>query len=412
MRDIVIIGGGMVGVSCALNLQERGYTPAIIEKNRIGGETSYGNAGVITRSSIIPLNNPALIKKLYKYVGNQNAAIRYNLSYAVRNSLSITKFLLNSLDKKAAANMHALDQLISHSLGEHEKWMSLSGASHHLRKTGFLKLYRSQGSFESSAFERQLLTQFGVKHRVVDSAEIQRLEPQLKDIFYNGVLIEDAASVDNPGEVVENYGQLFEERGGDVLNTSVLGLREVNSGFLISTSQGSIEAKRVVISAGPWSQELLNSVGFKLPIFLERGYHYHFENNLNNVISRPILDADGCYVMTPTSMGIRVSSGSELNDRDRLSNVSQIDRVVKSAMMALDIDKKVDATAWRGSRPTLPDSLPAIGPVPGRENLWVACGHQHIGFSTGPATGRLIADMVSGNEPFVQAEPYLASRFQ
>lgn len=412
MRDIVIIGGGMVGVSCALNLQERGYAPAIVEKNRIGGETSYGNAGVITRSSIIPLNNPALIKKLYKYVGNQNAAIRYNLFYAVRNSLSITKFLLNSLDKKAWANMHALDQLISHSLGEHEKWMGIAGASHHLRKTGFLKLYRSQASYEATAFERRLLTQFGVKHKIVNAAEIQRLEPQLKDIFYNGVLIEDAASVDDPGQVVESYCKFFEEKGGNVLNTSVVGLRAVDGGFLISTTQGDIKAKRVVVSAGPWSQEILSSVGFKLPMFLERGYHYHFERNGNNVISRPILDADGCYVMTPTSMGIRVSSGSELNDRDQESNASQIDRVVQSAMMALDIDKKVDATAWRGSRPTLPDSLPAIGPVPGRENLWVACGHQHIGFSTGPATGRLIADMISGNEPFVPTTPYLASRFQ
>lgn len=286
------------------------------------------------------------------------------------------------------------------------------GASHHLRKTGFLKLFRSQDSFEASAFERRLLTQFGVKHRVVDAAEIQQLEPHLKDIFYNGVLIEDAASVDNPGEVVERYCTLFEERGGDVLNTSVLGLSDVDSGFLISTVQGYIEAKRVVVAAGPWSQELLKSIGFKLPMFLERGYHYHFERNGHNVISRPILDADGCYVMTPTSMGIRVSSGSELNDRDRLSNESQIDRVVKSAMMALDIEKKIDKTAWRGSRPTLPDSLPAIGPVPGRKGLWVACGHQHIGFSTGPATGRLIAEMVSESKPFVPAAPYLASRFQ
>lgn len=412
MRDIVIIGGGMVGVSCALNLQERGYTPTIIEKNRVGGETSYGNAGVITRSSIIPLNNPALIKKLYRYVGNQNAAIRYNLSYAMRNSLSITKFLLNSLDKKAAANMHALDQLISHSLGEHEKWMGLAGASHHLRKNGFLKLFRSQASFESSVFERRLLTQFGVKHRVVDAAGIKRLEPHLKNIFYNGVLIEDAASVDNPGQVVERYGKLFEGRGGDVLNASVEEVNKVEGGFIISTSQGDIEAERVVVSAGPWSQELLKSVGFKLPMFLERGYHHHFETNGHNAISRPILDADGCYVMTPTSMGIRVSSGSELNDRDLPSNESQIDRAIKSAMMALDIDKRVDTAAWRGSRPTLPDSLPAIGPVPGKEKLWVACGHQHIGFSTGPATGRLIADMVSGHEPFVPAAPYLASRFQ
>ncbi|MFG6667730.1 NAD(P)/FAD-dependent oxidoreductase [Halomonas sp. HNIBRBA4712] len=412
MRDIVIIGGGMVGVSCALNLQERGYAPTIIEQNRIGGETSYGNAGVITRSSIIPLNNPALIKKLYRYVGNQNVAIRYNLSYAVKNSLSITRFLLNSLDKKAVANMHALDQLISHSLGEHEKWMALAGASQHLRKTGFLKLFRSQASFEASAFERRLLTQFGVKYRVVDDAEIKRLEPHLKDIFYNGVLIEDAASVDNPGQVVERYGTLFEERGGEVLNASVREVKNVEGGFLISTSHGSIEAERVVVSAGPWSQEILKSVGFKLPMFLERGYHYHFERNDHNGISRPILDAEGGYVMTPTSMGIRVSSGSELNDRDQPSNESQIDRAIKSAMMALDIDKKIDKVAWRGSRPTLPDSLPAIGPVPGKENLWVACGHQHIGFSTGPATGRLIADMVSGGESFVPAAPYLASRFQ
>jgi D-amino-acid dehydrogenase len=170
-------------------------------------------------------------------------------------------------------------------------------------------------------------------------------------------------------------------------------------------ADGAISARHVVVALGPWSADILRPLGYRVPLAFERGYHREFKPNPARSLQRPIHDADGSFLMTPMEQRIRVTSGVELTGRDAPSSFAQIDAVVPLARGVVEFGDAV-GDIWRGARPTLPDSLPMIGPAPRHSGLWLAFGNQHIGFTTGPATGAAIAAMIGGAPP-----PFDATRF-
>jgi len=165
-----------------------------------------------------------------------------------------------------------------------------------------------------------------------------------------------------------------------------------------------------VVALGPWSPDLLRPLGYRVPMAFERGYHREFKPNPARSLQRPIHDAEGSFLMTPMEQGIRVTSGVELTARDAPSSFAQLDAVVPAARSVVEFGEAV-GEPWRGSRPTLPDSLPMIGPAPRHPGLWFAFGNQHIGFTTGPATGVAIAAMIAGTQPPFDAAPFSPGRY-
>jgi D-amino-acid dehydrogenase len=165
-----------------------------------------------------------------------------------------------------------------------------------------------------------------------------------------------------------------------------------------------------VVALGPWSPDILRPLGYRVPMAFERGYHQEFKPNPARALQRPINDAEGSFLMTPMEQGIRITSGVELTDRDAPSSFSQLDQAVPLARGVAEFGDAV-AEPWRGARPTLPDSLPMIGPAPRHSGLWLAFGNQHIGFTTGPATGAAIAAMISGAQPSFDVKAFAPSRY-
>ena len=178
----------------------------------------------------------------------------------------------------------------------------------------------------------------------------------------------------------------------------------------MSLSSGEISARHVVMALGPWSADLLRPLGYRVPLAVERGYHREFRPNPARSLWRPIYDVDGAFFMTPMERGIRVSSGVELTDRDVPSSFAQIKQVVPLAREVVEFGDAI-GDVWRGARPTLPDSLPMIGPAPRHRGLWLAFGNQHIGFTTGPATGAAIAAMIAGGPPPFDATAFAPDRY-
>jgi D-amino-acid dehydrogenase len=170
-------------------------------------------------------------------------------------------------------------------------------------------------------------------------------------------------------------------------------------------------ADDVVVAAGPWSNDLLATLSRPLPMCFERGYHKHFSYPEGDILTRPIYDVDCAFVLSPMSQGYRLTSGTELNDKEAEINIAQLDEASKSVKNSISLGDPDENSLWKGNRPTLPDSLPAIGPHPECEHVWLAFGHQHVGFSTGPATGRLIAELMSDQTPFIDITPFLPKRF-
>lgn len=403
----------MVGVSCALALQKRGFSVTLVDRREPGSETSYGNAGVVSRSSIVPLNNPGLFGKLPSYLGNRHAALNLDWRRIAAHPAWLLRFLWEARQSQAAQRIAALDSLTIDTVARHKALMAEAGISHRLRETGTLKLWRSADGHAVAEAEQRLLAEHAIASEVLDRQAISALEPSLRPIFPAGLFIPANASVDSPGAVTAAYASLFAARGGTVLRAEIAKLSRVGSGqpWQAQTSNGRIlEAEIAVVALGPWSNDLLGLLGLSPPLDVERGYHRHLKPQDGASLSRPLYDVDGAYFLAPMEQGYRVTSGVDLSLRDAPDKFRQIDAVTRSAGEAFPFDGVVGET-WRGARPTLPDSLPMIGEAPRNPGLWLAFGNQHIGFSTGPVTGEILATLAAGEKPSVDPAPFAPGRY-
>jgi D-amino-acid dehydrogenase len=210
--------------------------------------------------------------------------------------------------------------------------------------------------------------------------------------------------------VVKAYARMFAGSGGEIRQSDIKAIVPDGDGWRVLLADGAISARHVVVALGPWSSDILRPLGYRVPLAFERGYHREYTPNPARILQRPIHDSDGSFLMTPMENGIRVTSGVELTDRDAPSSFAQIDAVEPMARGVVEFGAAVGDT-WRGSRPTLPDSLPMIGAAPRHSNLWLAFGNQHIGFTTGPATGAAIAAMIGGVPPSFDVTAFAPGRY-
>jgi D-amino-acid dehydrogenase len=407
--DVIVLGAGIVGVSAAYAARQRGLSVLLVDRREPGSETSYGNAGILSSGSISPLNNPSLWKALPKYLTNRHAALRWNPAWAIQNIDWIVRFLSNATPSRIKPRAAALHGLIGASLKLHREWIVKADAAQRIRETGWLKAWRSDAVAAAKA-EQALLAEFGIESRLLDRQAISALEPSILPVYRVGLLHTQTASVDSPGAVVKAYARMFAGSGGEIRQSDIRAIEPDGDGWRVALADGAISARHVVVALGPWSPDLLRPLGYRVPMAYERGYHREFKPNPARSLQRPIHDAEGSFLMTPMENGIRVTSGVELTARDAPSSFAQLDQVVPLARGVVEFGDAVGET-WRGARPTLPDSLPMIGPAPRHAGLWLAFGNQHIGFTTGPATGAAIAAMIGGAAPPFDVSAFSPGRY-
>lgn len=410
-RSALVLGAGIVGVCCALSLQKRGFDVTLIDRREPGSETSYGNAGVLSNSSLEPLNNPALFGKLPSYLGNRHPALHLDWHRAIANPGWLLRFLWEARPSQAAKRIAALGSLTASTVSMHRSLMAEAGISHRLRETGTLKLWRSEQGHASAKAEHDFLARHGIRSEILDRQALSGLEPDLKPIFPAALLVPSNGSVDAPGAVVSAYAALFAARGGTIVQAGITGLARMAERWQARTDKGPYEADLAVVALGPWSGDLLAPLGLNPKLDVERGYHRHLRPQAGAKLTRPVYDVDAAYFMAPMEQGLRVTSGVEIAHRDAPENHRQIDAATAAAREAFPLGEAVEAQPWRGSRPTLPDSIPMIGEAPRHPGLWLAFGNQHIGLTTGPATGEILAALVVGETPMVDPTPFAPGRY-
>jgi D-amino-acid dehydrogenase len=407
--DVIVLGAGIVGVSAAYAARQRGLSVILIDRREPGSETSYGNAGVLSSGSILPLNKPSLWKALPSYLTNRNAALRWDPVWAFQNIDWVVRFLANATAAQTRPRATALHGLIGASLKLHREWIVKADAAQRIRETGWLKAWRSD-AVAAAKEEQAFLAEYGIESRLLDRQAISALEPNILPVYKVGLLHTQTASVDSPGAVVKAYARMFVGSGGEIRQSDIKAIVQDGDGWRVLLADGGIPTRHVVVALGPWSADLLRPLGYRVPLAFERGYHREFEPNATRQLRRPIHDADGSFLMTSMENGIRVTSGVELTALDAPSSYAQLDAVVPMARGVVEFGDPV-GEPWRGARPTLPDSLPMIGPAPRHSALWLAFGNQHIGFTTGPATGAAVAAMIGGAPPPFDAAPFSPSRY-
>lgn len=409
--DAIVLGAGIVGTSVALHLARRGMSVALVDRAAPGEQTSFGNAGIIEGNTVFPPTFPSDPATLIRIVFKRAALANYHLSFLPQVAPWLLKFAAASRPKRLIEFARLVRPLYASAVAEHETLMAESGATQYLRKSGWLKVYRKESSFRALHAELDLAAEFGLPLQTLDVTEAQALEPSLNPVFRHAVFWPDAASVSNPYAVTRAYVARFAALGGVTLNGDARSLHRAGQGWRVETNEGAIDAPDVVVALGPWAPDLLNNLGLRFPMAVKRGYHRHFTAKGNASLARPVLDADLGYCITPMEMGIRITTGAEFAARDAAPTPVQFERIMPGARELFPLGDRADEKTWVGARPCFWDSRPIIGRAPGQSGLWLAVGHAHWGLTLGPATGRLLAEMMSGETPFVDPAPYRAERF-
>ncbi|ABD08343.1 D-amino-acid dehydrogenase [Rhodopseudomonas palustris HaA2] len=410
--DVLVLGAGIVGVGAALHLQRRGRDVVLVDRNAAAGdETSYGNAGLIEVASVLPYMFPRDLGHLLRYAFNGSADVHYQLSGLPEFLPWLLRYFQASSPEGAERTARAALPLIRQSLAEHEALIAEAGVPELLRKTGWIKLFRSEVSFGNSVAELDRVKRFGVTADVLDDASIAAREPNLMGKFAGAIHWLEPGFVPDPGALVKAYAALFTRKGGRFARGDARSLQQQGGGWRITADDGPITAREVVVALGPWSDLVFRPLGYRIPLGVKRGYHQHFAARGNAVLQHPVLDADRGYLLAPMKRGIRLTTGAEFARRDAPPSHVQIDRTRAMARDLFPLGDAVEQQPWMGARPCLPDMLPVIGRAPRHPGLWFDFGHQHHGLTLGPVTGRLLAEMMTREEPFADPVPFAAERF-
>ncbi len=409
--DAIVLGAGIVGTSIGLHLAKRGLAVALVDRGPPGQGTSYGNAGVIEGNTLLPHPFPSGWRALLRVAGRRATDADYHPSFLPKVAPWLLAYRSNSTLARRIAFAQSMRPLFACAVSEHEDLMAEAGAAQYLRKDGWLKLYRSEAAFAATAPERELAAEFGLVSRVLDVGEAQAMEPALAPVFERAVHWPGAASVNNPLAVTRAYAARFAALGGVVLTGDARSLRRNGALWRVEVDEGPVDAREAVIALGPWAPDVLEPLGLDLPLAVKRGYHRHFRPRGNAGLNRPVVDAEVGYCVAPMEQGLRLTTGAEFAARDAPPTPVQLDRLMPAANGLFPLGEPVEATPWLGSRPCFADSRPVIGRAPGQDGLWLAYGHAHWGLTLGPATGRLVAEMMTGATPFCDPAPYAAERF-
>jgi len=410
--DVLVLGAGMVGVSAALHLQQRGRDVILVDKHeRAGEETSFGNGGLIESASVFPYMFPRDFAQIFQYAINNAPQVRYQFSdLPVFLPWLVRYFLASSPDRALHSAMAELP-LIQRSLIEHEALIAEAKVPDLLRRTGWIKLFRSDATLENAVRNFERAKHYGVAGEVLDSKAIEAREPNLTGEFAGAVYFPAPGFVPDPGALAKAYAALFQRKGGRFVVGDARTLEQGAGGWRVAAATGAAVAREVVVALGPWSDLVFRPLGYSIPLGVKRGYHLHLAPRGNAVLHHPVLDSDLGYLLAPMNRGIRLTTGVEFARRDALPTPIQLQRALPRAHALFPLGDPVDAKPWMGARPCLPDMLPVIGKAPRHAGLWFDFGHQHHGVTLGPATGRLLAEMMTGETPFADPKPFAVERF-
>lgn len=400
----------MVGTCTALHLQQRGFDVVLLDRRAPGQETSFGNAGLIQREAVEPYAFPREPGFLLNVALGRGAEVHWHARGLWQMAGALLSYFRHSHPKAHAQATEAYSHLIAHATDEHAALMAAAGADDLVERQGFRFVFRTPKALDEAVQRAMRLhDRYGVAYQAEDGARLARAEPALRRPLAGAVHWRDPWAVNDPGALVGRYADLFVARGGRVLHAEATRLHPHGAGWAVQTDQGLVEAEQAVLALGPWSHDVVRTLGYRYPLFLKRGYHQHYRAPV--AVHQPVLDAERGYVLAPMQRGLRLTTGAEFAPMDAAPTPVQIQRAEAMARELVDLGEPLPEPPWMGARPCTADMLPVMGPAPRHQGLWFNFGHAHQGFTLGPVAGRLLAEMILGEAPCVNPAPYGPSRW-
>jgi D-amino-acid dehydrogenase len=414
-RRIGVIGAGIVGVCAASWLQRDGHSVFLVEPSEPGRGASFGNAGCFNGSSVTPVAMPGVARNVPRWLFDPLGPLSLRWTYLPAIAPWLLHFVRASTPEKARATARALRPLVGPTLEALKPLVSAAGAEDLVHRLGHLYVYRSVESLAKDRLSWDLRRENGVEVDEFDADELRQLEPALSRDYVRGLLVRENGHTSNPLALVERLAEHFIRAGGQLVGARALGFR-LEGGRLaaIETDTGNLPADTVVVCAGAYSKPLAAALGDKVPLETERGYHLMIRDP-ETMPRIPTADADGKFVATPMESGLRFAGTVELAglaappDWRRSRILLEQGRRMLPGLAPSHPDERI--SMWMGHRPSLPDSLPVIGPSRATPDVIYAFGHGHVGMTAAPMTGKVVADLVAGRPVSIDIAPFSAGRF-
>ncbi|MEM6309162.1 MAG: FAD-binding oxidoreductase [Pseudomonadota bacterium] len=410
-EPVTIIGAGIVGICCALSLLERGVKVRLIDRGEPGQETSFGNAGVISPWSIVPQSVPGIWKSIPNMLFSGSGPLSVRPSYWPKMIPWGLKFLAKSSEAQTRAAADAMELLCQPSVMLYKRHLQGTGHENLVVDSFYVHAFRNRQKADLNELGYAIRAEKGANMELVGSDILGDIEPALSPEFTAAILIKGQARAVSPGRIGKVLANKARQLGAEFITADVRALKDLGpKGWQIATSNELVHTKTVVMAAGIWSADLLQSIGLKLPLVAERGYHVEFPNT-SIALNNSIMDVDAKIVASSMQGGVRVAGSSEFGAIDAPPDPAKKALLARqSKAMFPELDLK-EMTFWMGRRPSFPDSLPALGPIKNNRGLFAAFGHSHYGLMMAPKSGELIADCVTGVRSNIDLSPFDSERF-
>jgi len=410
-HSVLVIGSGMVGISCALELQRKGFKVMIIDHQGLGKGTSSKNACVLTSNFVVPFSNPSLFPKIPHYMFMKNSPVRIRYSYLPFALPFLTRFLWSGTRFKVQRSIKGLQNLFKkhNSYQAHKKLAEGTGAAQYLEPMSMAYVYPTKKDYLLDSYTWDIKRKSNIKVVEYEGKQLRERYPFLNPGIQFAATIPESGKVVDPKKYSEALFKKFFDKGGRYIQTKARSISSDHETVRVKTdSFGTLTAKVLVVATGVWSKKLVNSLGDRVSLDSEGGYYIEFHNP---GIKYEDSIAYNKTIATCLSERIRLAGMVELAGIDCKPNYDICHSMLKTMKYLLPGINTENVTRGHGQRPATSDSLPVISPAGKFKNVFYAFGHHHIGYSTGPLTGRLIAQMIAKEKTEIDVEPYSIKRF-
>ncbi len=416
-RHAVVVGAGIVGICTAIELRRHGLAVTVLDRLEPGQGCSFGNAGILAAHAVVPIGLPGAGGQLPRMLIDAESPLALRWGSLPRTLPWLMRMRRESTPARVQEIADAMRALYRSTLELHRALAQEAGVPELVLPTPGLYVHRSpQGIDLEQGLAWRLRRERGAHIEVLEGAALRQAEPALSPEYTRGVRMGPMGCTVNPLRLVQAYAALLVRMGGQVRRVEVSRVQVNHSrpreggGITVHTSAGPVPADAAVVAAGAWSAELLKPLGLSLPLIAERGYHVTFADpglRLNHVVT----EIEAHFACTSMEVGLRVAGTEELGSPDDAPRWRRAEVLQRQARRLFPAARLEQASRWMGPRPGLPDSLPAIGAVPGHPSVYVAAGHGHLGLTGAPHTGQLVAGLVVGKPPALSLDVYAPGRF-
>lgn len=408
---VVVVGAGIIGVCCALYLLRDGHRVVLVDRGAPGEGTSFGNGSIITEEAVVPVQTPGVARKVPGMLADPLGPLAIRWSYLPKIAPWLLHFIRSSSPQRVEEVSVALAQLLEGSLKAYEPLLEAAGIGDMIRRSGWVSVYETEAGFKSYEPMLELQRRRGVKFEVLPAEELRQLEPSLAPIFCRGVFYPDVAHTVNNFRFVQELAAAFVRLGGEIRQQTVIGFQQGDPGVTaVVTEADTIDCSGVVVAAGAWSKPLAAMLGSRLPLDTERGYHLTLPH-AGADLRLPVYSTERGFVCTPLENGLRIAGTVELGGLEAEPNWKRAEVLYRNASRWFPGLDRREESRWMGYRPSMPDSVPVIGPSPRHRNAIFAFGHGHCGLSLAARTGGLVTALLAGRDPGMDLSPYRPDRF-